>query len=196
MPRPVPSAMFGPAERLDAPGARQQPVGEALQQGDTLAEPWPGLGQADQRRGEQHAVDRDQNPGAPRHRRARLERQEDAPDIELVREVEEEGAHAQVDQHERQQRRVQREVGPGVVAARRPQHREAPQDHHSGDQAAGKEIDGDLPAPYGKAGVDQRIVAGGGDFEHCHRLTSDRRPAAGCRLRAAACGTCASAGAR
>ena len=187
----------GPAQRSDPRRPGDDGVGQRLQHRHGAAQPGPGVGQADQRRDQQHAVDDDQHPRAPGHRRADLERGEDAPDVQPVREVEQQRQHADVHQHEAEQRRLHGEEAawcPRPLATRsmaRPR-----QHHHAGDDAAEEEVQRNLPAPDRQVRVDQRVVSRAGDLEHGELLLrSGRRCAAGCRPRAAACGSGACAAA-
>ena len=183
-----------PGQQADPVGSGEQGVGPAPDHRERACQPRPGFRQPDQCRGHQQRIDDQQHPRAPRHRRGRLEGQVHRPDVKLVREIEEQRAHAEVQQHERRQRRVQREVAPGVLATHHAQHGDAAEDHQSGDDAADEQVQRNLPAPHREVGIHQRVVTGRRDLEH-GRLRSGRRRAAGCRPRAAACatGACAAA---
>ena len=166
MPSATPSVTFAAPSSPDDRGARGQPVGGACDGRDGAREPRPRIGQTQQRRCGEHGVDEEQHPRAPRHGRAGLERDVDAPHVELVREIEEQGEHAERQQHDREDRRLHRVEALRVVAAREPEQVDAGQHHHAGDDAAQEQVDRDLPAPDGEMGIDQGIVAGGGDLEH------------------------------
>ena len=81
-----------PAEHPDDTGARGEPVGGVGHGRHGAPEPRPRVGQPQQRRRGEDGVDEEQHPRAPRHRRARLEGDVDAPHVELVREIEEQRA--------------------------------------------------------------------------------------------------------
>ena len=151
----------GHADVLDQHRAPVEPGGPAVKQRDLALE---ALGDADERVEPERRVDHQEDPRAPRHGRRHLERRVEAPDVQLVLEVEEERPHAAAEQHEADVRQV--ETGEDVLLVLALQHEVARDDHDAGDQPAEEQVDRDLPAPDVHQRVDQLVVARDGEFLH------------------------------
>jgi hypothetical protein len=102
-------------------------------------------GQAQQEIREQRRIDQQQNPGPQDIGEHPLESGVEAPDIELVLEVEEEREHPE--RQENETHPGQDEAGGAGISPPAGEEEVAGDDHHSGDQPAKEEIDGNLPGP-------------------------------------------------
>ena len=164
MPSPTPAAI---AAVVDGPRPRKRPLPDRCDArappAELPAEP-RGLAVVDRREPlqEGHGVYDEQDPRTPGHRRGPAERQVEAPDVELVPQVEEERHHAHRDEGRRQERQPASRRGARSAAAL---HQRG-EDHDPGRHAAEEEVDRDLPAPDVELRVDQVAVPRDVDLGH------------------------------